>query len=146
MTNLQSFLGIYMSDTLLLMRRFLSKEFELHLPKMRFEDWMQLSVVVQNEGITQNSFAELIVRDKTTVSRLVDGFEREGWIKRETKLEDKRSKGLYLTKKGLDLYKKGIPLIEKADEVFKKNLLESDIKELYVLLFKIQSSVSLFRS
>lgn len=63
----------------------------------------------------------MIVREKTTVSRLVDGFEEKGWIRRETKSKDKRSRALCITKKDLDLYKKGHPLIEKADEVLKRS-------------------------
>lgn len=142
--NIASYLGIYMSETLLLMRRFLSEEFIKKRIGMRFEEWMSLLPLSESESLNQKELSERLVKDKTTISRLVDGWVKKNWVKREISETDKRQYHLRFTKKGKDVWEKGLPIIASADLVFRKDLTETDEKELYFLLFKIQSSVQLF--
>lgn len=139
--NISSYLGIYMSETLLLMRRFLSDEFIKQRIGMRFEEWMSLLPLDDSESLNQKELSERLVRDKTTVSRLVDGWVKKSWVKRVVSDTDKRQYQLRFTKKGKEIWEKGIPIVRSADQVFRKDLLEKEEKELYLLLFKIQSSV-----
>ncbi|WP_244279940.1 MarR family winged helix-turn-helix transcriptional regulator [Leptospira brenneri] len=138
-----NYLGIHMSETLLLMRRFLAKEFESKRIGMRFEEWMQLLPVVESEILSQKDLSDLLVKDKTTVSRLVDGWVKKSWVKREVSPEDKRYYILRLTKKGREIWEKGLPVIASADAVFRKDLSDTEERDLYLLLFKIQSSVQM---
>ncbi|MCW7494475.1 MarR family transcriptional regulator [Leptospira sp. 2 VSF19] len=139
--GIASFLGIYMSETMLLMRRFLSDEFIKQRIGMRFEDWMLLLPLVESESSNQKELSERLVKDKTTVSRLVDGWVKKSWVKRVVSDTDKRHYHLRFTKKGKEIWEKGIPIVQSADQVFRKDLSEKEEKELYLLLFKIQSSV-----
>ncbi|TGL23306.1 MarR family transcriptional regulator [Leptospira bourretii] len=132
-----------MSETLLLMRRFLSDEFENKRIGMRFEEWMSLLPLAESESLNQKELSERLVKDKTTISRLVDGWVKKNWVKREISESDKRQYNLRFTKKGKEVWEKGLPIISSADLVFRKDLTEADEKELYLLLFKIQSSVQL---
>ncbi|TGL86009.1 MarR family transcriptional regulator [Leptospira congkakensis] len=132
-----------MSETLLLMRRFLADEFSKNKIGIRFEEWMQILPLVESESLNQKVLSERLVKDKTTVSRLVDGWVKKSWVKREVSPQDKRNYVLRLTKKGKEIWEKGLPIVTAADLVFRKDLTEADEKELYLLLFKIQSSVQL---
>lgn len=141
--NIASYLGIYMSETLLLMRRFLSDEFTKNKIGMRFEEWMLLFPLVDSETLNQKELSERLVKDKTTVSRLVDGWVKKSWVKRVVSDTDKRHYHLRFTKKGKEIWEKGIPIVRSADQVFRKDLSEKEERELFLLLFKIQSSVQL---
>ncbi|TGK84601.1 MarR family transcriptional regulator [Leptospira noumeaensis] len=132
-----------MSETLLLMRRFLSDEFTKNKIGMRFEEWMLLLPLSESVNINQKELSERLVKDKTTISRLVDGWVKKSWVKREVSRSDKRQFYLRFTKKGKEVWEKGLPIISSADLVFRNHLTETDEKELYLLLFKIQSSVQL---
>ncbi|XDD55279.1 MarR family winged helix-turn-helix transcriptional regulator [Leptospira sp. WS4.C2] len=132
-----------MSETLLLMRRFLVNEFEKKRIGMRFEEWMQLLPLTESETVSQKDLSDRLVKDKTTVSRLVDGWVKKTWVKREVSSHDKRFYILRFTKKGKEIWEKGLPIITSADEVFRKDLSDANEKDLYLLLFKIQSSVQL---
>ncbi|MDZ4724846.1 MAG: MarR family transcriptional regulator [Leptospira sp.] len=136
-----SYLGIHLSETLLLMRKYLTQQFEKKLPTLRFEDWMQLMPVVLSAGITQKVLSEQLVRDKTTISRLVDNWEEKGWVKRKISSEDKRSYGIFMTKKGTENWEKGVPIVIEADQIFKKQLTNEDEKTLYFLSFKIRTAI-----
>lgn len=141
--GISNYLGIYMSETLLLMRRFLVNEFEKKRIGMRFEEWMQLLPLTESETVSQKDLSDRLVKDKTTVSRLVDGWVKKTWVKREVSSHDKRFYILRFTKKGKEIWEKGLPIITSADEVFRKDLSDANEKDLYLLLFKIQSSVQL---
>ncbi|TGL33615.1 MarR family transcriptional regulator [Leptospira perdikensis] len=132
-----------MSETLLLMRRFLADEFSKNKIGMRFEEWMQILPLLESESLNQKELSERLVKDKTTVSRLVDGWVKKSWVKREVSPQDKRNYVLRLSKKGKEIWEKGLPIVTTADLVFRKDFTEADEKELYLLLFKIQSSVQL---
>ena len=136
-----SFLGIHLSDTLLQMRRYLSHEFEGEKVGMKFEEWIQILPITKEEGLNQKQLSERLAKDKTTISRMVDGWVKKGWVKRIQTREDKRVFGLVLTGKGKLIWEKGLPVVRDADQIFKKNLSEENEKELYMILFKIQTSL-----
>ncbi|MCG6148373.1 MarR family transcriptional regulator [Leptospira levettii] len=141
MNEIFSYLGIHLSETLLLMRKFLANEFETNQVGMRFEEWVQLIPLMEKESLNQKTLSDRLAKDKTTISRLVDGWVKKGWVKRIQSNEDKRSFSLKLTTKGKSIWEKGIPVVREADLVFKKNLSEENEKELFVTLFKIQTSI-----
>ncbi|PJZ85508.1 MarR family winged helix-turn-helix transcriptional regulator [Leptospira harrisiae] len=130
-----------MSETLLLMRRFLSDEFIKNKIGMRFEEWMLLLPLTESENINQKELSFRLAKDKTTVSRLVDGWVRKSWVKRVVSDSDKRNYHLRLTKKGKEIWEKGLPVVTTADQIFRKELTDVDEKDLFLLLFKIQSSI-----
>ncbi|TGL72176.1 MarR family transcriptional regulator [Leptospira jelokensis] len=141
MLEITSLLGIHFSQTLLLMRRYLSNQFELENVGMKFEEWIQLLPLQSKESTNQKQLSEMLAKDKTTVSRLVDGWVKKGWVKRIQMAEDKRVFVLILTTKGKNIWEKGIPVVIAADQVFKQNLNEGMEKELYMTLFKIQTAI-----
>ncbi len=56
--------------------------------------------IYRNEYITANYLIELLVLDKSYMSRLIRGFEQKGLIVRETASDDARKRVIQLTKKG----------------------------------------------
>lgn len=134
-----------MSETLLLMRRYLANEFAKKGIGMQFDEWMQLLPLVESETMSQKDLSDRLVKDKTTVSRLVDGWVKKTWVKREVSATDKRLYRLRFTKKGKEIWEKGLPIIASADDLFRKDLSDTNEKDLYLLLFKIQSAVQIAR-
>ncbi|TGL21122.1 MarR family winged helix-turn-helix transcriptional regulator [Leptospira yanagawae] len=141
MLEITSLLGIHFSQTLLLMRRYLSNQFEIQKIGMKFEEWIQLLPLQSKESTNQKQLSELLAKDKTTISRLVDGWVKKGWVKRIQVAEDKRVYVLKLSTKGKNIWEKGIPVVIAADKVFKQNLNEGMEKELFLTLFKIQTAI-----
>ncbi|WP_108972667.1 MarR family winged helix-turn-helix transcriptional regulator [Leptospira ryugenii] len=139
----QSSFGLHLSDTLLLMRKYLSLQFQNSNSELRFEDWMALLPVWERPGISQKELSEALVRDKTTISRLVDVWVNKAWVERKADPNDKRLYRLYLSTKGEKVWKKGLPLVEDADRVFRSGLTSQEEKTFYQLLFQLRSSVLL---
>lgn len=64
----------------------------------------------KQEGISQQQLAELVRRDRASITRMVDILEKQGFIKRTADKEDRRINLVFLTKKGRELE----PIASKA--------------------------------
>ena len=75
-------------------QRFLTaKGFDLTL-----EQIMALSIIEKNDGLNPGRIAQEIDRDRTTVTRMLDGLERRNLVVRVPDKSDNRQKLVYLTK------------------------------------------------
>ena len=62
--------------------------------------WQALGVLYHMPGVTHSALVEHMAIEPPSVTSLVNGMERKGWIKRERSTADARVKRLYLTPKG----------------------------------------------
>lgn len=59
-----------------------------------------LTVLNREEPLSQQSLADRLQLEKSTVSRLTDAMERKGWITRSRSASDRRRKDLSLSEEG----------------------------------------------
>jgi DNA-binding MarR family transcriptional regulator len=96
------------------------------------------------EGLSQNELAELILKDKTTVSRLVETMLKRGLIERREGT-DRRTYRLRPSEQGAQLIKAAWPLvIEHFPAVF-GGLDDTEQVELLRLLQKVRQSLNDYR-
>jgi DNA-binding MarR family transcriptional regulator len=62
-----------------------------------------LLMVDSHPGIRPSVIAQLILKDRSAMGRLVDQMESHGLLTRETSADDNRAQELYITKKGAEL-------------------------------------------
>ncbi|MEF3696363.1 MarR family winged helix-turn-helix transcriptional regulator [Desulfolutivibrio sp.] len=75
--------------------------------RVTMEQWRALSHLCDREGLTQNELAALLLQEKTSVSRLLTGMQRRGYVARETHAHDGRCNRLLITDMGRDVLEKG---------------------------------------
>lgn len=56
--------------------------------------------IAEQPGITSSQLGKLLAIQSSNMVSLVRGIQSEGWAKSALNLEDKRAKGLYLTRQG----------------------------------------------
>lgn len=56
------------------------------------EQWGTLLVLVRLGPVTQRTLSEVLLLEKSSISRLVDGLEKKHWIKRITPSDDCRKR------------------------------------------------------
>jgi DNA-binding MarR family transcriptional regulator len=59
---------------------------------MTAEQWGAIIILLNGEAMTQGQLAEKLQLEKSSVSRLINGLEKRGWIERTQSLEDSRQK------------------------------------------------------
>jgi MarR family transcriptional regulator, organic hydroperoxide resistance regulator len=91
-------------------RTFSYREFAAHGIEITPEQWMVLVRLWQHEPITQADLGELTVRDRPTITRILDGMEARGWISRGRDPDDARVRLVRLTAAGRALRKQMVPI------------------------------------
>lgn len=74
------------------------------------EQWAVLIRLWEHDGRTQTELAEDTLRDKPTMSRILDGMEARGMLERRTDPDDARVRIVKLTRRGRELQKKLVPV------------------------------------
>jgi MarR family transcriptional regulator for hemolysin len=101
------YLGFSLLDTARLYRRRFqerSRDLALDLIQCRI-----LITLADNEGVTQQRLAQLIVINPAPLGRSLDRLERCGWIKRHPRPGDRRARSLAITAKA----REHLPLIRR---------------------------------
>jgi MarR family transcriptional regulator, organic hydroperoxide resistance regulator len=80
---------------------------------LTFEQILVLQILEEEDGLMLGVLAEKADRERTTISRMVDGLEKRNLAIRISDKTDKRQKLVYLTKLGKKRNAEMAPLIEK---------------------------------
>jgi len=120
----------------------LEQTFQKNGYDMTAQQWMILSIVYENEGISQNELAVKSKKDKTNITRIIEKLESKNLIERIQSDNDKRVILVFAT----DLGKKTREGLSKlALEVIEKSTLNVSSQEQVVciqILKKIYANLS----
>ncbi|MCK8617107.1 MarR family transcriptional regulator [Fructobacillus sp. M158] len=99
--------------------------------------FLYLIRIVENEGLTQSSLAELVRVDKTTLSRALRKLDERGYIDKVAGPANRKAKQLFPTEKGRESYQ----FLEKIEKEYvhekMTKLTTMEQKELRRLLAKV---------
>lgn len=110
-----------------LVRSELQHEFRKAGYELTPEEWALLMVLWQRSPLSVGNLADLTLRDRTTVTRLLDGLEHKGFVERSSDAEDRRRLNVSVTTAGRSLSK---PLSKLANGLIRrstKGVSEKDI-------------------
>ncbi|MGL5125258.1 MAG: MarR family winged helix-turn-helix transcriptional regulator [Fusobacteriaceae bacterium] len=94
----------------------------------------------KKDGVSQDELANTLYIDKGTTARSLKKLEKEGFIKKEVLVSDKRTNIISLTKKAIELESEITIILKKWDTALATSLSEEEEKTLLILLKKISSS------
>lgn len=98
------------------------KRFKANKLNVKIEEWITLAFLFRNSDKNQIQLGELLMLDKTAITRLLDEMEAKKQIKRVIDKEDKRNRIVKLTAEGKKAYKKILPIVEKTIQDAMKNI------------------------
>lgn len=102
---------------------------------------MLINLWVRN-GLNQQHLADITHRDKTSVTRLIDGLEKRDLVIRVSDKNDRRQKLLYLTPKGDSLITKLLAISEKVQRKAAHNIPPGELETCKKVLRIIRENVS----
>ena len=92
------------------------------------DQWMVLGPIWQLESASQKELGEITLKDKTSITRLVDVLEKKNLVVRVEDQIDHRIKRVILTNAGKQLFFDVLPIMEKTREEVRKDISDQDIK------------------
>jgi len=135
-------LGYVMGRTFMRLRHGLRRAFQAHGHDFTPEQWSVLSALSRQDGLPQCELGERTVRDKTTITRILDRLEGKGLLERRPHGQDRRSHLVFLTAKGREFYRRLLPVVEEYRDVVFNCLSEEELAGLRVILEKITAHLS----
>lgn len=106
-------LGFLLSKGTQALHKHLNRAFQSNEFDITFEQWSILIYLYNCDGKSQNEIAENTIRDKVSVTKIIDNLEKHNLVNRALDDNDRRVRRIFLTDKG----KKVVPKLKKiADQ------------------------------
>jgi DNA-binding MarR family transcriptional regulator len=101
--------------------------FNQHGLEITPEQWIVLARLWQRDGRTVSELSESTLRDRPTMSRILDSMEAGGLLIRTVDTKDARSRIVTLTREGKALRKKLVPVAKSLVERLEQGVPEADL-------------------
>ena len=101
------------------------------------DQWMILGPIWQLESPSQKDLGEICLRDKPTITRIIDSLEDKSLVVRVPDQIDHRIKRVILTNAGKQLFYDVLPIMEKTREEVRGDIPEEEIEIFRNVLSKI---------
>lgn len=105
------------------------------------DQWVVLYRLLENEGLTQVALGERTVKDKTTITRILDRLEARTLLARRRDPGDRRSQRLYLTEAGRSLAQALVPIVQSFTRTVYADITEADKAALRGFLARIEAGL-----
>lgn len=102
---------------------------------LRSTQFQILATVARHENLTITDLAELLVMDRTTLTRNLKPLEKEEWIA-NTVENDRRRRTVHITSLGHGVLQKALPLWEQAQERLLRKIGEENSRGLLANLWR----------
>lgn len=91
----------------------------------------------KQDGISQQQLAQLVRRDRASITRMVDILEKQGFINRAADIDDRRINLIFLTKKGKELEPIASQAAQETLDISQKGFSHPERQALEELLKKV---------
>ena len=108
-------------------RAFAYRAFAEHGLEITPEQWMVLVRLWQHEPVSQADLGDLTLRDRPTMTRILDGMDARGWITRGKDPDDARIRLVRLSPEGRALRKKLVPIAKAIVARAEAGIAEKDL-------------------
>ena len=110
------------------------------------DQWIVLGPIWENEGLSHKEISEYCLKDKTSVTKIIDILEKKNLVVRVSDQLDHRVKRVVLSNKGKELFLQAIPIMELTRDQLREGITEQDIESLRSVLTKIYNNCLLYTS
>lgn len=98
-----------------------------------------MHTLIRHGGTLKPSeLSKMTFRSKQGITKIVDGLERDGIVKREPIGKDRRSRRVTITKKGVDTVKENLPRVFEISNAAMPSLSQEEIEGLNNIMRRIR--------
>jgi len=97
-----------------------------------------LEIIKFESNVNQTTIANLLGKDKTTISRSLNSLEKKGLIKKSETLGDKRSNNIELTNAGERILEETINEVTSFRESLNEKLTQDEVKVFFKIIDKLE--------
>jgi len=105
------------------------------------DQWIVLGPIWENDGVSHKEISEYCLKDKTSVTKIIDTLEKKNLVVRVSDQLDHRVKRVVLSNKGKELFLQAIPIMELTRDQLREGITEQDIESFRSVLTKIYNNL-----
>ena len=105
------------------------------------DQWMVLGPVWQLKNPSHKDLSEFCMKDKTSITRIVDTLEKKNMVVRIADQIDQRMKRVVLTHEGKQLFNHVVPIMEKTREEVRQGISDKEIETFKKVLIKVNQNL-----
>jgi DNA-binding MarR family transcriptional regulator len=123
-------------------RQFLQFTLKSHKMGLTFEMLQVMGCLWRKDGINQQEITNITVKDKASMTYLIDNLVKRSLVKRQEDPSDRRNKLILLTEQGKQLKDKVQPYIDEMYQVAGKNIEITVLNECMDVLSKVENNLN----
>lgn len=127
-------LGRATGEMRLYLRQYLQVKIKEHNIDISFELLEILAYLYRKDGVNQQEIADVMVKDKSSMTYLIDGLVKKDLVVRMADQQDRRNKLIYLTEKSKRLEKELSPWVVEIYEKATAGLKVADVRKALMLV------------
>ncbi|MEE9432269.1 MAG: MarR family transcriptional regulator [Melioribacteraceae bacterium] len=140
--NFNDSLGFIVVKTGRLIENRLRYNFEEKNISITPQQWAVLTYLWNEDGISQQKIANVFSKDKTSITRLLNNMEKNGFIIRKQGVKDRRNKNIFLTNSSKELKEKSIQVAQETLSEIIDGIDSSNLKMSKQILKEICSNIN----
>ena len=105
------------------------------------EQWSVLACLWNKDKVTQQTLCSLTLKDKPSMTRLIDKLEKRNLVTRVSDHNDRRINLIHLTESGSALQQKATDLVQTIALKTLNNITEEELKTSRIVLKKIMNNL-----
>ena len=138
--DFENSLGPWLGKTVKVTQYHLHKAFKEHDLDLTKEQMIVLKKLHDNNGMNRNELAFLVLRDKSSLARLLTKMEKKNYISKVQCVEDKRCNNIFLTDLGREVFATTKPIIKNIIATVESGISNEEKQTVIKILKKIQSN------
>lgn len=107
-----------------------------------YEQWAILVHLFTHDGLSQQELSQMAVKDKASITRLVNALEKKNVVLRINAQIDKRSRLIYLTNKAKEFKKDLVAVVDEMTREAQAGISQEEMDACKSTLNKIFSNMS----
>lgn len=136
-TQLASELGRSMTELRNHLRQYIQVKIKEHGINITFEMLEVMGCLWKKDGINQQELADLTLKDKSSMTYLLDNLVKRKMVLRVEDTNDRRNKLVYLTKEGTNLKEQLNPWVAEVYAIAAEEVAVKDLQNSVTLLNKM---------
>jgi DNA-binding MarR family transcriptional regulator len=135
-------LGRAMSELKNHLRKYIQVKIKEHGINITFEMLEVMGCLWKKDGINQQEIADLTLRDKSSMTYLLDNLVKRKMVKRVEDENDRRNKLIYLTAEGNNLKEHLNPWVAEVYGIAAEGISARELQESLALVNKMTGNIS----
>jgi DNA-binding MarR family transcriptional regulator len=126
-------------------RQYIQVKIKGHGINITFEMLEVMSCLWKQDGVNQQELADRTLRDKSSMTYLLDNLVKRKMVERVEDKNDRRNKLVYLTKEGIHLKEQLNPWVAEVYEMAAEGVAQEELQKSLVVLHQMIETIGAIR-